>query len=214
MHVCLSGDPSCSGLLPCQFCWDTIKQRILPRAMVATDQQVQQAIFTHPQLGAIFLEAFIESWRSIQQEAEPHLKPTATQPTLNAQEESQPAESAKPEPQKLPDGTELVEVDDVHPEGQYVIEPDRLKGIVDKLNKERTQASKQTEQTLASVATAELAEATEGSRVNVSPVENVNVVKTPSVTEVESTQPPSSVRGSDEMGSSPNGAAEPVQKEA
>lgn len=181
MHVCLQADPSCSGLFPCQFCWDTIMVRVLPRAMVLTDQASGQVIFTHPQLGELFLSAWKQAWQDIQLEAQPHLKATAPQPTLNAEEQSAPATAeekraeAQAEPVKLADGTELHEVEEQEVGDGYEIDPDRLKKYVDKLNRDRTAATQQTEQTLEAVKTAELAESVNGER------------KTPNGAVVEST---------------------------
>lgn len=75
MHLCLSGNPYCSGINPCPKCFATVRIRILSRAMATVGGP-----FTDPDWAPLLPQAVLDCWRAELVALGPQLQQTLTTP--------------------------------------------------------------------------------------------------------------------------------------
>lgn len=93
LHICLSGNPACSGINPCDACHQVYLQTILPKAMVMGGFNGSRA-----QAGAFFA-----GYGAARQEVLRHLA-AQIQPTLNGHEPENVTSPLAPSPEEWQEG--------------------------------------------------------------------------------------------------------------
>lgn len=79
-HLCLSGNPDCSGCSPCAACFEFVRVRVLPHAMASVGGP-----FTDPHWAPPFIHAFGKVWgHLVHAEVVPALQ---QKPTINASQD-------------------------------------------------------------------------------------------------------------------------------
>ncbi len=120
LHICLSGNPACSGINPCDACHDVWKTVILPKAMVMggfNGSKAQAAAFFH-------------GYALARQEVLQHLA-AQIQPTLNGAEPSPPEQPEAEEWQEAQLTDEEVAQMAAPPPTDFAPEPDEDPGMPD-----------------------------------------------------------------------------------
>lgn len=80
-HLCLSGNPECSGCSPCAACYEFVRVRVLPSVMASVGGP-----YTDPQWAPPFIHAFGKTWAHlVHTEVVPALQ---QRQTLNASPEA------------------------------------------------------------------------------------------------------------------------------
>ncbi len=97
LHICLSGNPACSGVNPCEACHKVYVSTILPKAMVAGG-------FNGDRAQAV---AFFQGYALARQEVLLHLA-SQIPPTLNG---ADPSEEAAPEGEWQEGGPQLTDAE-------------------------------------------------------------------------------------------------------
>lgn len=147
MHLCLSGNPECSGCSPCHACFEFIKQRVVVPSMLRVGGPFTDGNAPWP---AMFLQSFVSSWRhAFHTEAMPALK---EKQTLNAAEEPKaqvdaPAvpdedKEASPEEKKAKAQIEPIQDNDDPETIGYEMSPESINSVMQML---RNQPSESTE---------------------------------------------------------------------
>ena len=134
LHICLSGNPACSGINPCDACHQVYTARILPKAMVAGGFNGSHA------QAALFFQAYALARKEVLHTLAAHLQAEA--PTLNGA--SPPDEvsplASEPEPWQgggqIEEGTGTLTDDEVArmaapPPHDFAPEPDEDPGMPD-----------------------------------------------------------------------------------
>ena len=102
IRMCLSGDPACTGIAPCDACEKALYERVLPRAMVAGGFNGSVEIATR------FFEGFKEAHDRLRQQAPNEM--AEAMKTAQGQKEEPAAEMEEEERESEP---ELVTEDEI-----------------------------------------------------------------------------------------------------
>jgi len=94
-HLCLSGLPSCSGVVPCVVCLRFVMERVVPRAMWLAGPPFN----TDANYAALFMRAYAQAAKDGSDQALQHLQPQAAQPPLATPPPQSQAAPPEPEPQ-------------------------------------------------------------------------------------------------------------------
>lgn len=124
LHICLSGNPACSGINPCDACHQVYTSTILPKAMVAGGFNGSRA------QAAAFFQAYAMARHEVLQ----HLA-SQIQPTLNGADPEAPTE-APPATEEWHEGVGQLSDEEVAqmaapPPTDFAPEPDEDPGMPD-----------------------------------------------------------------------------------
>ncbi len=121
IRLCLSGEPYCSGLNPCQTCHLAVMTRVLPKAMIAA------GFNQNPAIAQAFFEAYGQGWKELQA----GLPPEAVRPLVVAPEPQPVPTTPEPPPPPLAETalTEAPPPEPSPPEPEEDIPPPVVEGL-------------------------------------------------------------------------------------
>jgi len=97
-HLCLSGLPSCSGVVPCVVCLRFVQERVVPRAMWLAGPPFN----TDPNYAALFMRAYAQAAKDGTDQALQHLRSQESERQAQAPVPAPAYHEPLPEPEPQP----------------------------------------------------------------------------------------------------------------